>query len=49
MDKKKILEKLEALFDLDEVKKGFASQEDCIDWGNKVAPLLKFNPQYYPE
>jgi len=47
MDKKKILEKLEALFNLDEVKKGFASQEDCIDWGNKVAPLLKFNPQYY--
>jgi len=47
MDKIKILEKLEALYNLDGVNKGFASQEDCIDWGNKVAPLLKFNPQYY--
>ena len=47
MNKDRILEKLEALYNLDEVKKGFSSQQDCIDWGNKVAPLLKFNSQYY--
>ena len=47
MNKRKILEKLEALYSLDEVKKGFPSQQDCIDWCNKVAPLLKFNSQYY--
>jgi len=47
MNKNKILEKLEALYNLGKVKKGFASQKDCIDWGNKVAPLLKFNHQYY--
>jgi len=47
MNKNKILEKLEALYNLGEVRKGFASQKDCIDWCNKVAPLLKFNHQYY--
>lgn len=30
-----------------EVKNGFPSQQACIDWSNKVAPLLKFNQQYY--
>ena len=30
-----------------EVKEGFPSQQACIDWCNKVAPLLKFNEQYY--
>ncbi len=47
MNKNRLLEKLEALYNMDKVKKRFASQQDCIDWGNKVAPLLKFNSQYY--
>jgi len=47
MNKQSLLSKLEALFNMPEVKKGFPSQESCIDWTNKVAPLLKFNNQYY--
>ncbi|MBU4467672.1 MAG: toll/interleukin-1 receptor domain-containing protein [Candidatus Omnitrophica bacterium] len=47
MDKKSILQKLEELFNLKEVRDGFPSQEACIDWANKVAPLLKFSQQYY--
>ena len=47
MNKKSLLTRLEALFNMPEVKKGFPSQEACIDWTNKVAPLLKFNNQYY--
>ena len=46
MNKKQILEKLEKLFYSEEVEKGFSSQEACMDWSNKVAPLLKFNQQY---
>ena len=42
-----LLKKLEELYNLKEVKEGFPSQQDCIDWCNKVAPLLKFNQQYY--
>ena len=30
-----------------EVREGFPSQQACINWANKVAPLLKFNQQYY--
>jgi hypothetical protein len=47
MNKKKLLHKLKVLFDMKEVKNGFPSQQACIDWSNKVAPLLKFNQQYY--
>lgn len=47
MNKKKILEKLEELYDMKEVKVGFPSKQACIDWCNRVAPLLKFNKQYY--
>lgn len=45
MSKEKLLEKLENLFE--EANKGFPSQQACIDWSNKVAPLLTFNEQYY--
>lgn len=47
MNKKKLLQKLKALLKMKEVKDGFPSQQACIDWANKVAPLLKFNQQYY--
>ena len=47
MNKQKILEKLEELYGLKEVTEGFSSQAACIEWSNKVAPLLKFNEQYY--
>jgi len=47
MNKKKLLQKLKALLEMKEVKDGFPSQQACIDWANKVAPLLKFNQQYY--
>lgn len=47
MDKKIILEKLEVLYNIKEVTDGFPSQKACIEWANKVAPLLKFNGQYY--
>ena len=26
---------------------GFKSQNECIDWANKVAPLLRFNNDHY--
>ncbi|MFH1385119.1 MAG: hypothetical protein ABIH47_09205 [Candidatus Omnitrophota bacterium] len=47
MDKIKILNKLNELYNMKEVKDGFPSQQSCIEWANKVAPLLKFNQQYY--
>ena len=47
MDKKVLLRKLEKLFSMEEVANGFKSREDCLSWANKVAPLLKFNEQYY--
>lgn len=47
MDKKALLTKLETLFNMPEVKNGFPSREVCVDWANRVAPLLKFNKQYY--
>ncbi len=47
MDKKTLLTKLEELFEVPEVRKGFPSQQACLDWANKVAPLLRFNKQYY--
>lgn len=47
MDRKNILKKLAELYNIKEVKEGFPSQQACIDWSNKVAPLLKFNKQYY--
>ncbi|MBU0477966.1 hypothetical protein KKC91_05310 [bacterium] len=47
MHKKKLLQKLKALLEIEEVKDGFPSQHACIDWANKVAPLLKFDQEYY--
>jgi len=47
MNKKALLKKLEELYSVKEVKDGFPSQQACIHWSNKVAPLLKFNQQYY--
>jgi len=47
MNKQSLLTRLETLFNIPEVKKEFPSQETCIDWANKVAPLLRFNNQYY--
>lgn len=44
---KALLNKLERLYSIKEVKGGFPSQQACLDWSNKVAPLLKFNDQYY--
>ncbi|MFQ6126484.1 MAG: hypothetical protein ACE5R6_18005 [Candidatus Heimdallarchaeota archaeon] len=47
MNKNSLLQKLKKLFEIKEVKEGFPSQQACIEWANKVAPLLKFNQQYY--
>lgn len=47
MNRKELLKKLEELYGMKEVKNGFPSQQACIDWSNRVAPLLKFNEQYY--
>ena len=47
MQRKDILARLQSLAALPELEKGFKSQRDCLDWANKVAPLLTFNPQYH--
>jgi len=47
MNKAILLTKLKTLLGMKEVKEGFPSQQACIDWANKVGPLLKFNQQYY--
>ena len=47
MKKKELLNKLQKLHKMKEVKSGFPSREACLEWSNKVAPLLKFNDQYY--
>jgi len=47
IDKKALLRKLEELYGMKEVKDGFPTQQACLDWSNRVAPLLKFNEQYY--
>jgi len=47
MSKNATLKQLEDLFNIPEVKGGFPSQQACISWANRVAPLLKFNPDYY--
>ena len=45
MNKKTLLSKLEELYGVKEVIDGFPTQQACIDWSNKVVPLLKFNQQ----
>ena len=47
MTKEETLQRLEELFRAKEVTEGFPSQQACLSWANKVAPLLRFNPQYY--
>ena len=39
--KKQILKILEELRSIEELEKAFKSQQDCLNWANKVAPLLK--------
>jgi len=47
-NKKQILKILEELRSIEQLEKGFESQQDCLKWVNKVAPLLKqVNMQYY--
>jgi len=41
------LEKLEKLLDDPRTTAGFESQDTCIEWASRVAPLLKFNQIYY--
>jgi hypothetical protein len=47
MDKKLLLKKLEELFSLLRGEGGFRTCDKVSNWANKVAPLLKFNEQYY--
>lgn len=47
MDKKRTLEQLEELLREPGLTKGFPSQEACLHWASKVAPLLKFGPTYH--
>lgn len=47
MDKRINLGKLENLFNQPEVKNGFSSQQAGVSWANEVAPLLRFNDDYY--
>ena len=39
--RKRILKSLEELRSIEQLEKGFESQQDCLNWANKVAPLLK--------
>jgi hypothetical protein len=45
--RKGLLKKLIELAEIDELESGFKSLQDCISWSNLVAPLLRFNQQYY--
>jgi hypothetical protein len=47
MQKKETLAKLEELFQMPEVSSGFPSKQAGLSWANRVAPLLRFNPQYH--
>lgn len=47
MERTELLTELKKLYNMKEVKNGFPSKESCIEWGNKVAPLLKFNKSYH--
>jgi hypothetical protein len=47
MQKKETLAKLEELFRMPEVSSGFPSKQAGLSWANRVAPLLRFNPQYH--
>ena len=48
MEKSVLLGKLEELFEIEEVNKGFPSHDACLAWANKIVVLLKFvDYQYY--
>lgn len=47
MTNEEIKDQLRQLLSAKELSEGFKSQQDCIDWSNKVAPLLKFNEEHY--
>lgn len=47
MEKKQTLDKLEELLKDPGLTKGFRSQEACLEWASKVAPLLKFDSTYH--
>ena len=48
MDKKLLLKRLQELFDRPETREGFGSQDDCLDWVSKIAPLVKMvSGEYY--
>jgi len=49
MNKEETLKCLKEFFDTPEVTGGFPSKQACISWANKVAPLLRFNRQYYQQ
>jgi hypothetical protein len=44
-EKQSLLSQLDTLYK--QSQEQFKTQESCIQWSNKVAPLLQFNSQYY--
>lgn len=47
MNVKAILSRLQELYNRPEVQNGFSSKEKCLSWASSIAPLLKFNDNYY--
>ena len=47
MTKQETLTELEQLYQKPEVRNGFKSREDCLEWANSVAPLLRSSGLHY--
>lgn len=47
MDDRERLRQLDELLNEPGLSKGFPSREACLEWASKVAPLLKFDPNYH--
>lgn len=48
MDKRVLLTKLQDLYSVPELQGGFPSRDACLNWCNRVAPLLQYvNQQYW--
>ena len=47
MDPGPIRSELERLLAIPQVRQGFPSKDDALCWANEVAPLLRFNEEYY--
>jgi hypothetical protein len=47
VDRRQTLEQLEELLKEPGLTKGFPSQEACLEWASKVAPLLRFDSTYH--